>query len=309
MNSTPQLPYYADRSSLPAPLPTEAEIKGSQVILSEYGGRKTVRVGRYFVVKYGQILEEIEAHNMMFVRGKTKIPVPKVYAIFRSQDKEVLYIIMECIEGSTLLAKWPAMSDSDKDLVVKKLKHYFDELRRIPSPSYYGSLGRRHMLDSMFWTGEGANRNPAINGPFKTESGLNEALVQKMMLIASANGRHSSKADFYRRSLPSIFSGHKPIFTHGDFQRKNIIVRKIFSTSTHPNTVSKTNKHKEFLDEYEITLIDWEKAGWYPTYWEYCAATFSFRWDDDWPSRVDNILRPYRTEFPWLHMLFNELWS
>jgi serine/threonine protein kinase len=87
------------------------------------------------VVKYGQILEEIEAHNMMFVRGKTKIPVPKVYAIFRSQDKEVLYIIMEYIEGSTRLAKWPAMSDSDKDLVVKKLKYYFDELRRIPSPN------------------------------------------------------------------------------------------------------------------------------------------------------------------------------
>lgn len=306
-----QLPYYANPTSLPAPLPTESEIKRSQDILSEYGGRKIVRVGRHFVVKYGPILEEIEAQNMIFVRGKTKIPVPKVYAIFNSPDKKekVLYIIMEYIEGSTLLSKWPTMSTLEKDLVIKKLRFYFDELRLIPSPNYYGSLGQRHLLDSMFWTGEGANRNAAVNGPFMTESDLNEALVQKSMLNASQNGRHGYKADFYRRSLPSIFHGHRSVFTHGDFQRKNIIIRKKSSSSTSSNALPKTKISTQSVEDYEVTLVDWEKAGWYPTYWEYCSATWSFKWDDDWPNRIEAVLRPYRLEFPWMEMLFNELWS
>ena len=309
MDYLPQLPYYAEQASLPTALPSEAQIKSSKDILSEYGGRKIVRVGQHFVVKYGEILEDIEAQNMIFIRKKTKIPVPKVYAIYTSPDKTVLYIIMEYIKGSTLLSEWPAMSNSQKDLVVRKLRSYFDELRQIPSPGYYGSIGERHLLDSMFWTGEGQNRDPAINGPFRTESALNEALVGKSRLIASGNGRHGYKADFYRRSLPSIFHGHKPVFTHGDFQRKNVIVRKVPSASAVSSASSKTDQSTHSSEDYQVILVDWEKAGWYPTYWEYCSATWSFRWDDDWPSRVEKILKPFSAEFPWMHMLFHELWS
>lgn len=50
-------------------------------------------------------------------------------------------------------------------------------------------------------------------------------------------------------------------------------------------------------------------AGWYPTYWEYCLAAISFRWDDDWPSRVEEVLDPCLVEYPWINMLFHELWS
>jgi Phosphotransferase enzyme family len=307
MDHLPRIPFYADPASRPAALPTEAEIKSSQHIISEYGGRKIVRVGQHYVVKYGVILEEIEGQNMIFVRGKTKIPVPKVYAIFTSADRKVIYIIMEYIQGSTLLSAWPAMSNPQKDIVVRKLRSYLEELRRIPSPGYYGSLGRRHLLDSMFWTGKGAHRDPAINGPFDTESALNEALARKSMMNASDNGRHGYKADFYRRSLPSIFRGHQPVFTHGDFQRKNIIVRRVVRAA--PSASNKAHKGTDSVEDYEVTLVDWEKAGWYPTYWEYCSATWSFRWDDDWPNRVEHILQPYRIEFPWMQMLFDELWS
>lgn len=295
----PLPPYYADSASLPAALPTEAQIRGSKDILSERGGGKTVRVGHHFVVKYGN-LDVIEAHNMIFVGRKTKIPVPTVYAIFTSADKKVLYIIMKYIHGSPLSSEWPGMSKLQKDIVCKKLKAYFEELRRIRAPGYYGSLGYQRLLNGMFWTGEGANRNPAINGPFQTESDLNEALVQKSKSNASRSGRDDSKPAFYHRALPSVFHGHKPVFTHGDFQRKNIIVSKIpVDMRAGGSTV----------EDYQVTMIDWEMSGWYPSYWEYCMTAICFRWDDDWPSRVESILQPYWTEFPWLHMLFNELWS
>lgn len=70
----------------------------------------------------------------------------------------------------------------------------------------------------------------------------------------------------------------------------------------------KTNGGADIVEDYEVTLIDWEVAGWYPTYWEYCMAAICFRWDDDWPCRVETVLKLYRIEFPWMHMLFNDLW-
>lgn len=237
---------------------------------------------------------------MIFVGRKTKTPVPTVYAIFTSADKKVLYIIMEYIHGSPLSSEWPAMSKSQKDCVYRKLKSYFEELRQIPSPGYFGSLGYRRLLNGMFWTGEGAKRNPAVNGPFQTESGLNEAFVEKTKSNAALNRRENYKAAFYHRSLPFVLHGHKSVFTHGDFQRKNIIVSKI-------PVDRKVGGH--IVEDYQVSVIDWEMSGWYPTYWEYCMTAICFRWDDDWPSRVEAILQPYRIEYPRLHMIFSELWS
>lgn len=288
MDQLPVPPYYADSALFPAALPTEAQIRSSKDILSECGARKTVRVGHHFVVKYGN-LDVIEAHNMIFVGRKTKIPVPTVYAIFASADKKVLYIIMEYIHGSPLSSEWPRMSNSQKDIVCRKIKAYFEELRHIPSPGYFGSLGYRHLLNGMFYTGEGTKRNPAINGPFQTESALNEALVQKSRSNAAMNGREGYKAAFYHRSLPTVFHGHKSVFTHGDFQRKNIIVSKVPVDGKVGDSI---------IEDYQVTMIDWEMSGWYPTYWEYCMTAICFRFEDDWPSRVESILQPYRIEFP-----------
>jgi serine/threonine protein kinase len=304
-----QLPYYADPATLPAALPTEAQVRNSKDILSDCIGVKVVRVGQHFVVKYGGILDEIEAQNMIFVRKKTKIPVPKVYAIFRSADKTKLFIVMEHIRGSTLLSTWPALSDPQKVLVLTKLRSYMSQLRSIPSPGYYGSIGKRHMPDTLFWTGAGANRNSAINGPFDREEDLNEALVKKSMLIDSDNGRPPHKGEFYRRSLPAIFHGHKPVFTHGDFQRKNILVHKSSSLSASAGAVTATSNGNPPPKDLEVTILDWGTSGWYPTYWEYCLASLSFRFDDDWPRRVEDVLKPYRAEYAWMQILSNDLWS
>jgi len=59
-------------------------------------------------------------------------------------------------------------------------------------------------------------------------------------------------------------------------------------------------------DQYDVTITDWEKAGWYPSYWKFCAESWSIRWDDDWP---DHVRYPYLIEYPWMEMLMQELWS
>jgi hypothetical protein len=40
-----------------------------------------------------------------------------------------------------------------------------------------------------------------------------------------------------------------------------------------------------------MAIIDWEQAGWYPEYWEYCKMHFGAADDDewltdDWPSMI-----------------------
>lgn len=289
-----QIPYFADPAILPEPIPTEAQIRGSKDILSQTGAQKVVGVGSHFVVKYGT-LDIIEAQNMIFIRRKTKVPVPYVYAIFEAADKKCVFFVMERIRGKTLASIWPDMSNAQKDIVLRKLKTCFEKLRQLSSPGYYGSIGRRHLLSGMFWIGDGpADRNPAINGPFNTEAQLNEGIVKKAIFISSDMGEPPWKGEFYRRSLSAVFHGHPPVFTHGDFQPKNIMIRDISSSST---------------QNYEVTIIDWATSGWYPTYWEYCSASWAFRWEDDWSQKIESVIKPYRAEYPWMQLLTNELWA
>ncbi|KAF3484111.1 ATP-dependent DNA helicase [Arthroderma uncinatum] len=262
-----KIPYFA--SDLPVPLPSNSEIEEAAVFV-DHNGYKVARVGNY-VVKFGDSLQLdlVEGENMVYLRFATKTKIPKIYALYNVPEASMNYIVMEYIEGDTLDTQWKSLSNREKEDIALTLKQYFVELRNLPSPGYFGSLGRRRMPGGMFWTPE---PNPAINGPFENEADLNEALALKY--IAESEYRSAYRADFYRRSLSSVFRGHESKFTHGDFQRKNVIIRPY--NSSNDGTSSRDEK------KYEVTLIDWETSGWYPSYWEYSMAALSTRWDDDW---------------------------
>lgn len=104
------------------------------------------------------------------------------------------------------------------------------------------------------------------------------------------------RANFYRRALSRIFCKHEPRFTHTDFQRKNVLIQRLAQSD--PN-------HRQF----QMTLIDWATAGWYPSYWEYSLSMISSRWHDGWDGWVAKVLQPFDAEFPWLQMLYLDLWS
>jgi hypothetical protein len=287
------LPFFA--SNIPGPLPTKLEIDGAPVLM-DHNGYKVVRVGIHFVVKYGgnHQLDLIEGENMLFIQSVTRVKVPQVYALYTDHETSTNYIVMEYIEGSTLREQWLSLTIDQKQEIISTLRRYFDQLRNLPSPGYYGSLDRRPLLDGIFWTTE---PDPSINGPFDSEDDLNNGLSLKYTREAWPRTHH--KQDFYRRSLANVFQNHKPRFTHGDFQQKNIMVRLL------PTGQDDINQG----DRFEVTLIDWEKSGWYPSYWEYSMATCSTRWDDDWDAWVPKVLEPFDAEYPWLKMLYLDLWS
>lgn len=281
------LPYYAPNP--PAPLPTDVEIDAAPDVSMEYGGRRVVEVGHHFVVKFGEGVDLTEGKNMMFVRERTKVPLPAVYALFHKAGKN--YIIMERIAGQPLSSLWSQLHLLEKQSIVRTLRSYFSELRSLPRTDYYGSLGRRSLLDGIFWTEE---QEPAINGPFASEEAFTEALALKY----TYDGRSRYRADFYRQCLPRVLRGNHPIFTHGDYQRKNIMVQRLDNHLESPH-----------LSTWQIHILDWEKSGWYPTYWEYAIATCALQWNDDWCLWIQEALDPYPSEAAWLQTIRLELWS
>jgi hypothetical protein len=64
------------------------------------------------------------------------------------------------------------------------------------------------------------------------------------------------------------------VLTHGDLRPANIIV-----TAASPARV--------------VAIIDWEQAGWYPDYWEYCKAMFTTSYDGEWRGYIDQFLAPH----------------
>ena len=78
-----------------------------------------------------------------------------------------------------------------------------------------------------------------MNGPFDSEEDLNEAILRKY----TYNRGPLYRAEYLRRYFPFIFKGHLAIFTHGDLQRKNIILRE------------KSHDQEGSL----LVIIDWEK--------------------------------------------------
>lgn len=283
------LPYVADAETLPATLPTEHDIESADTIFSDTTGRKVVGVGTHFVVKYGVQVDPVEGQTMLLVAQSTLVPIPRVYAIFQSATQAITYIVMERIQGSSLDSEWPRMDCVSKKAVALQLQSIFKEMRKLSSPGGYCSINGQGLLDGLFWTDDPAN---PYAGPFDTETELNSALILKY----TECGLSRHKARYYTRTFASVFQGHAPTFSHADFQQKNILVRtQVTQTdSAHP----------------QLVIIDWEFAGWYPSYWEYARAIFACgRWDNDWNDWVDEMLEPYRNEYAWVEILLREMWS
>ncbi|KAK3936406.1 phosphotransferase enzyme family protein [Diplogelasinospora grovesii] len=166
------IPYFAP--------PTFEDIKASQNMVGESSGRRIVQVG-FFTAK-----------TMLFVKECANIPVPTVYCLFSKKeehDHQVNYIIMETVQGQTLLSLWSTLTTGHKTAISRQLRGSFDELRKIPSPGCYGSLA--FALKYQY------NCAPEIH----------------------------QKAEYYRRVLPVVLRGDPTSFSHADFQRKNLILR------------------------------------------------------------------------------------
>lgn len=269
------------------PLPTPDDLADSQPLKNAgFSGKQVVRVRDEYVVKFGRDVDATEAHNMMFVARSTSIPVPKVYAIYQRQEESgtITYIVMQYIEGTTLNDMWTALTHDGKTNISRTLRGYFDQLRQLQGPDYFGNIDGGAPLDSIFRGTEGGSQ---FKTSFTTEEDLVEAVIR--VYETDLGERMTERARYYRHVLPTALRGSgSPVFTHNDLQRKNIMIQP----------------------DGNVVVIDWESASWCPTYWEYATATFANGgWYDNWHDYLRLVLDEYNTEALWLSTLKLEMWS
>ncbi|KAG5977799.1 hypothetical protein E4U56_006918 [Claviceps arundinis] len=280
------LPYFAPQSRLPIPIPSVQDIEREAVVLHERDGRLVVRFGNHFVIKYGLDVSLTEGENMLFVRQTQPLLAPEVFALFsvETDHGRVNYIIMENVVGDRLDQVWDRLDTPEKCRIADTLRLQIEMLRKIPAPGYFGCVGRRPFEENIFWAAsEDGSDDANFNGPFDTESELNEALVQSYRFC----GGRDQKANFYRRVLPLVLRENSIVFSHGNLRRKNIMLKP----------------------DGQPVLIGWKAAGWYPAYWEHVIVMF---WDwgteDDWHEYLPRIMEEYPNEYVWFDMIRNELW-
>lgn len=268
------LPYFRD---LQVNLPTIEEIKNSTKTYKS--NVKTVVLASGYIVKYGKFVQENEGQTLLFLEAHTTCPAPRLHAMFR--DGEDVYLVMQHIPAQPLNELWPHLGDEDKDKITADLRSIFDDLRATacPWPTTFCGIDGGALPDHLFWS---PTKDRKVCGPFHDHTSLVNSLVSTFRAACDGNRWPPYKADFYQRHL--TFDS-KAVFCHGDIQKKNIL----FANG-------------------QVTLIDWEAAGWYPEYWDYLMAVVTFEWTvDDWCSRLDQVLATQVPEMAMMKMLYHDL--
>lgn len=213
-----------------------------------------------------------EAQTMRAVRqvfANNEVPVPEVFGWRKYGDLNFIY--MSLIPGQTLREAWPTLFEADKTLICSDLSRIVRELRRVSQGTsgkrFIGSINGGVVQDRFF-------KLDYEEGPFQTIKSFND------WFLAAATHQRPGPGGVtgpYREFLPD--TGYI-YFTHGDLTLGNIII----SDGPGPRRIA--------------GIIDWEQAGWYPEYWEYCKLLWAVEYDHDWRSDgwADKVMRPFETE-------------
>ncbi|KAF2280389.1 phosphotransferase enzyme family protein [Westerdykella ornata] len=252
-------------------------------VITVGAGTQLAKISPSMLVKYGSHASLIEAKTMSFVRERTSIPVPRLYAAYAygPLDRDVddfgsvydTYIFMEFIEGEDLEKSWGRYNTIEKQQLSVDLKKYLAELRSIPPANYIGSVNGGPVTDIILeWS-------TTSRGPFNSEEDFNATIADTF--VAKSKGH---VGPYIRGMLDS--HKHSIVFTHGDLRPANIIVK----------------------DGRVAAIIDWEMAGWYPEYWEFAKAFYLEAFSTDWANHLLDILTPYHCEELMHSKLMSVLW-
>lgn len=206
-------------------------------------------------VKYGRRIDLIEAQTMVFVARHTTIPVPTVHLAF--VHKGSTYILMERIHGQPVGKNWVQRSPASKLTVLENLKELVLQMRSLhTNNSLISSVNGGSLYDPRMPSSSGRF------GPFKSVQEFHSYLRNGIQ----AHSNHD--ADITNLITLHVQDWKAPTFTHGDLSSLNILVRG--------NDV--------------VGIIDWETAGWYPSYWEYTTACQVNPQNSFWRAEIEEFL-------------------
>ncbi|KAI0554495.1 hypothetical protein F4679DRAFT_579518 [Xylaria curta] len=153
---------------------------------------------------------------------------------------------MEFIKGKILDSSLSRMSPQELNAVEEQLKDQVNQLRQIPAPDWYGSIGRRPLLD--IYSGH-------QYGPFDNISDMIRTRFDQDLREGGSAEKFAQIKMIFQTTLESVCTslGHAyPAFTHGDLHGGNILIQ--------PGGTP--------------CIIDYELAGFYPSYHERLNSEF-----------------------------------
>lgn len=56
--------------------------------------------------------------------------------------------------------------------------------------------------------------------------------------------------------------------------------------------------------DYRIIIIDWDLAGWYPEYWDYCNSTVYCQAKLEWLELVPDVFDEYPVEYLMMRIFY-----
>jgi hypothetical protein len=72
--------------------------------------------------------------------------------------------------------------------------------------------------------------------------------------------------------------------------------------------VQRTSAGGDGKQSFDITIIDWEDAGWYPDYWEYCMANIIPMFRQEWLAILSKALPAPGYEYTVMQMIWHVLY-
>ncbi|KAI0334663.1 hypothetical protein GY45DRAFT_1295002 [Cubamyces sp. BRFM 1775] len=229
-------------------------IRGGRTITASYEASVVESDG--IIVKFGRRIYKSEAMAMQLVRSATPIPLPYCYAYFsestyNGQDR-CGYLVMEKAPGIPLVDLLPRLDERSCDIIASQLHSHISSLRALSRRGTWGMVGRDGVYHGGFFSylHEPIDAEQMCRGNPCVASSMQHVLDYFAKALDTLRGPDPEVG----RLLSYIDSTTLPVFSHGDLVPENILVDERTCTIT--------------------SIIDWERAGWYPYFWDNTIASF-----------------------------------
>lgn len=189
----------------------------------------------------GSCVRFTEALTMHYVASNTTIPVPRLLDVFKFKRNNFIYIIQEFIDCPVLEDVWHRLSEEDQLSSMKELKGYLDQLRALPPPDPQ----RVQAIDGGVCIDERINHGEW--GPFATHREFQQRFGYG--IIENDPKKNPEAPEPLAKLRGRMW---RTVLTHGDLGPHNILWN--------------------VKEKHIAAIIDWERSGWLPEYWEYCRS-------------------------------------
>jgi hypothetical protein len=251
---------------MPAYLQSPARELGGLKLRKSEIGRDFRRFMRQFSIfafrheqftKCGPRVRLQEALSMDFIARNTTTRVPRVLNVFSIRG--TVHIIQEHFDGPILEDVWHRLSPEERRSSILQMKDSLDQLRALKPqhPGRVQAIDGSGLVDSRVDSG--------VWGPFDNHADFHQFLNYNVLRA------QSEKYPRVQEALSKVGGKqYKTVFSHGNLGPHNVIGR--------------------------IVVIDWERAGCFPEYWDYTRAHAAPGYKKDWWNRFKEVVNGYDDE-------------